>query len=63
MGKDIRKVIQCGRSSATTLPVEYLRANGMKRGDKIELIFDGPILQISPVDNASIKRRLAKAGA
>lgn len=63
MGKDIRKVIQCGRSVAATLPVEYLRTSGLKLGDEIELIYDGSVLQISPLDNSEIKRRLAGAGA
>lgn len=63
MGKAVRTIVGCGNSAAATLPVKYLRANKLKLGDEIELIFDGPILQISPLDNAAIKRKLRTAGA
>ena len=63
MGKGIGKIVQCGKSVAVTLPVEYLRANNLKRGDEVEKIFDGPILQIFPLDNAEIKRKLGTTEA
>lgn len=63
MGKVVRKIVGCGKSAAATLPVKYLRANKLKLGDEIELIFDGPILQISPLDNDEIKRKLGTVGA
>lgn len=62
LGKDIRKIIRVGKSVAVTLPREYLEAHNLKLGDKIELNFN-EVLQISPVDEGEIKKKLGKAGA
>jgi len=49
-GKDIRKVIQVGRSLAIVLPIEYVRANRIRLGDLIELEYYDREFHGRPVD-------------
>ncbi|GEM_PF-4590483 len=40
LGKVVRKVIPAGGSLAVTLPTDYVRAHGIKPGDRIELTYN-----------------------
>lgn len=39
-GKSLRRVVQIGESLGITLPKDYVKKLGLKKGDVVELLFD-----------------------
>lgn len=60
LGKSIRKIVQVGESSGVIIPKEFLEARGLKRGDRVELLFND-VIRIKPVRAEEIERELAEA--
>jgi len=59
VGKDVRSVIRLGDSLAITLPSEYVRANSIKKGDKVELLFDRELVA-RPLKQEELRKTLLK---
>ncbi len=60
--KIVRKIVQIGKCSGITLPKEYLEDNNLKRGDRVELIYNGNLL-VKSIRVDEIERELAEASA
>ena len=52
--------MQIGESSGITLPREFLEANNLKRGDRVELIYNGNLL-VKPIRADEVAQELAEA--
>lgn len=61
-GRAVRKIIQVGECSGITIPKEYLDANDLKRGDRVELVYSETLL-LRPVRAGEVARELAEASA
>jgi len=57
LGKDVRKLIQVGKSFAVTVPREYVEAHKLKLGDLLEINFNDA-LRVEPVNDAEILSKL-----
>jgi antitoxin component of MazEF toxin-antitoxin module len=57
LGKTVRRILQVGNSSGVTLPDEYLRAHGLKRGDLVEVTFNRKVL-IEPLNLEELRRKV-----
>jgi antitoxin component of MazEF toxin-antitoxin module len=53
VSKDIRKLIRLGQSLYVSLPKEYVEAHKLKKGDKVEILFD-EIIYIEPVKEGKL---------
>lgn len=62
VGKAVRRIIQVGECSGIILPKEYLTANKLKRGDRVEIVYNS-IVRIEPLRDEDIRRKLAEAPA
>ena len=60
--KIIRKIVQIGECSGIILPNEYLKANGIKRGDRVELFYNENLL-VKPIRVDEIEQELVEASA
>jgi bifunctional DNA-binding transcriptional regulator/antitoxin component of YhaV-PrlF toxin-antitoxin module len=61
-GKSVRKVTNAGASLIISLPKEWADEHGIKKGDKLELVFDD-MLYVRPLETAKLSERLEKAKA
>jgi len=43
MNLRIRRIYRTGRSVAVTLPQDWLRGNGLRPGDEVEIRYDGEV--------------------
>lgn len=44
IGRTERRVFKIGRSIAITLPKEFIEAHGLKKGDKISILYNSVVL-------------------
>jgi antitoxin component of MazEF toxin-antitoxin module len=61
-GKSIRKVNASGASLIISLPREWVEDHGIKKGDRLELVFDD-VLYVRPIETTKLSERLEKAKA
>jgi len=58
--KSIRRIIQVGASSGIVLPKDFLLSCGLKRGDNVELIYNG-MVKIKPIHPEELRAELLEA--
>jgi antitoxin component of MazEF toxin-antitoxin module len=58
--EDIRRVFEIGGCLAIILPNEYVKAHGLKRGDRVRVLFND-YLHIKPIEKDELVRKLERA--
>jgi len=55
--KSTRKIIELGESLLITIPRDFIRAHGLKKGDLVDVFFDDKLV-VKPIKAEDIRKEI-----